>query len=92
MRQKIFTVEDTFKIDGRGIVAAANRPPNFQEIKLGAVIVLVQPEGAEIITEVSGIDMFQTVSGISKVAILIRNLTKEDVPAGTEVYLEETAS
>lgn len=87
MRQKLFTVEDNFKISGReGIVIAANLPPNMPDLKGKEKIVLIQPEGREIETEIAGIEMVRTVSGIRKIALLIKDVTKEDVPIGTEVF------
>jgi translation elongation factor EF-Tu-like GTPase len=88
MRNLLFTVEDCFKITGRGTVVAANRPPNLPDLKVGEKIVLIQPEGREIKTEIAGIEMVVTVSGVKKIALLIKDITKEDVPVGTEVFLK----
>ncbi len=81
-------VEDCFKIAGRdGIVVAANRPADLPELKVGNNIVLIQPEGREIETAIGGIEMVLTVSGVKKIAVLVKNIEKADVPAGTEVLL-----
>ena len=91
MREELFTVDDLFKIAGReGIVIVGNYQPNFPEIKLGSEIVLIQPNGREVITEVDGVERIQTVSGIKKIAFLIKLFTKkEDIPPGTQVFLEK---
>ena len=87
MRKLLFTVEDCFKIAGRGTVAAADRPPDLPDLKVGDGIILIQPEGLEIKTEIAGIEMVVTVSGLRKIALLIKDARKEDVPVGTKVFL-----
>lgn len=90
MRQELFKVEDRFKIATRGVAVTGSRREDLPGFKIGSPIVLVLPEGREIMTEVGGFDLFQTVSGGKGVAILLRNLTKEHIPVGTKVYLEKT--
>jgi translation elongation factor EF-Tu-like GTPase len=89
MRQKLFTVEDRFKIVGRGTVVTGFETVNLPELKLESPIVLVLPEGQEILAEVGGVDRFQTVSGKKGIGVLIKNITKEDIPVGTTVFLAD---
>jgi len=92
MRQKLFTVEDRFKTPGRGTVVtsfhSADLSEDLSEFKLESPIVLVLPEGREIMTSVGGVERFQTVRGKKGIGILIKNVAKEDIPIGTEVFLE----
>ncbi|HEY8559572.1 MAG TPA: hypothetical protein VIL74_04150 [Pyrinomonadaceae bacterium] len=88
MRRELFTVEDRFQIPGRGTVITGFQPVNLPEFKTGSAIVLVLPEGREILTEIGGIDRFQTVSGNQGIGVLVKNVGKEDIPIGTEVFLE----
>ncbi len=88
MRRKLFTIEDRFKIPERGIVVVGDYQPNLPEIKLEDALVLVLPDGTAISSASAGVEYFQTVSGNKKMGILIRNLTKEDFPIGTEIFLE----
>jgi hypothetical protein len=89
MRQELFTVDDVFKIGGRrGIVIVGDHQTDLPEPKLGSAIILIPPDDAETITEVGGIDIFSTVSGNKKIGILVKNVTKEDVPVGTKVFLK----
>jgi len=86
MRQKLLTIDDVFKIAGRGIVITGNQPEVLPEFKIGNPIVLVLPDGREIMTKISGFDLFNVAKGS---AILIENIAKEDVPIGTEVFLHD---
>jgi len=88
MRQKLFTITDLFKIAGRGIVVVGECQPNLPVVKLQEPIVLVLPDETQIFAEVGGVDIFQTVSGVKKIGVLIRNLTKESVPVGTTIFLD----
>lgn len=88
MNQKLFTVEDCFKIVGRGIAVVGEFQPNLLTFKVGGNVVLIRPNGTEITTEVGGLETIQTISGIKKSAILIKGITKEDVPVGTHICLK----
>ncbi len=89
MKQKLFTVEDRFYISERnGTVVASDSQPNSPTFKIEDELVLVRPDGTKIITEVGGIEMPRTVSGVRKIAILIKNVSKKDIPVGTEVFLK----
>lgn len=92
MREKIFIVTDRFEIQGRGTAIVGERPTNLPDFKIGSPIVLISPENKEMITEVSGIDLPTTVSGVRLIAVLIKNLNKKDVPIGTEVFLKNQTS
>ncbi|HVE55452.1 MAG TPA: hypothetical protein VNB22_01400 [Pyrinomonadaceae bacterium] len=89
MRQELFTVDDVFKMEERrGIVVVGDHQADFLEPKLGSAIVMILPDSTERIKKVGGIDIFSTVSGIKKIGILVKNLTKEDVPVGTKIFLK----
>jgi translation elongation factor EF-Tu-like GTPase len=87
MRQKLFAIEDIFNIVGRGIVIVGEAQANLPPIKLGDAIVLILPDGTEISADNGGVDRVQTVSGNKKIGILIRNLTKAEIPVGTIAFL-----
>jgi hypothetical protein len=88
MEQELFTIEDCFKIFGQGVAIVGKDQLNFQKINIGTFVVLFYPNGTEIITEISGIERIQTVSGIKKTALLIKNVAKEHIPVGTKVLLD----
>lgn len=96
MRQKLFTVEDNFRLDGRlGIVVTGELEDDSPSFKIGNAVVLVTPNGAESTTEISGIE---TVCRLEyenynwrKVGIMLKDIfEKEDIPIGTEIYLYKT--
>ena len=89
MREKLFTVEDRFKIPMRGIAVTGFNQSDLPEFEVGSPIALILPEGREIITEVAGFELFQTVSGKKGLGILLENVSKKNVPIGTKVYLEK---
>ena len=76
MKTFVYTVEDVFQITGRGCVVMA-----------GDGVVLKRPDGSEIATTVRGTDPgVRGENGVS-LAILLADITKDDVPIGTEVWL-----
>ena len=94
MRKKLFVIEDVFNITGRGNVVTGEREPDSPEFRVGSKIILVRPDGEEFITEVMGIELFipinNKISNRKYVGVLLKNVTaKEDVPIGTEVFLNE---
>lgn len=90
----LFTVEDTFQIENRGLIVGPGIPrnSNIPAIPKGARIQLQKPDGSIIDTHVHEIRMIRympdtppekrtTPIGLSK------DFLKEDIPAGTEVFL-----
>ena len=88
MRQKVFTVTDRFEIVRRGTVIVGEPPAAVPDIIDGSPIVLVTPEGREIVTEIGGTDWPTTVSGQRRIAFLIKKIDKKEIPVGTEVFRE----
>jgi len=88
MRQKLFTVTDTFNIVGRGTVLVGEQPIVVPDFKIGSPIVLISPEGQEIISKIGGTDSPTTVNGTRLMAVFIQNIAKDEVPIGTEIFLE----
>lgn len=75
----LFTVEKTFTIADRGIMLVA--APNDKPFKPGNKIKLVLPGKTEIETQIVAV-VFET-----RDIIIDKNIRKEDVPIGTEVWL-----
>jgi len=93
MNQKLFTVDDSFSVKGRsGTVITGKLGRSSPPFKIGSVVVLVQPDGIETMTEVSGIETIKPRNAgyvkSNKVEVLIKNVTKENIPVGTEVFLK----
>jgi len=88
MREKFFIVIDRFEIQGRGTAIVGERPTSLPDFKIGSPIILISPENKEMVTEVSDLEFPTRVSGVRLIAVLIKNLSKKEVPIGTEVFLK----
>lgn len=93
MREKLFTIDAALKIAGRGIIVVGELEANARSCKTGSNVWLVRPDGNELVTEVSGIERVKPLNyenfNWNQVGIMLKDVVrKEDVPVGTEVYLE----
>jgi hypothetical protein len=95
----LFTVADTFTIRNRGIVLAPGFLPAAHEmsfhIRIGDPIELHRPDGSQLEACIRGIEMINAPIDVildrqRRCPILLpANLTKADIPAGTEVWLKK---
>jgi translation elongation factor EF-Tu-like GTPase len=89
----LFKVEDVFEISGRGCVIMPSIPAESEfKIRVKDQIQLRTPDGRVFDTQIAGIEFAhgtkQDGSKISRMAIILpRNIPKEDVPSGTEVWV-----
>jgi translation elongation factor EF-Tu-like GTPase len=89
MSRRLFVVEDTFFIKGRGLVPVPGIVPQGDErFRVGDSILLKRPDGPCLESAISGIEMIHGTVPRPKgeVVILLKDLTKEDVPIGCEVW------
>lgn len=86
MRQKIFVIEDHFQIKGRGLIIVGKIEKELTELKIGTPMIICRPDGSEVETKVAGIDMFSPPN-FEFEAILVYNLTKDDIPIGSSVFI-----
>jgi hypothetical protein len=85
-QRRLFTVTDTFNVTGRGIVLAPGLMPIGDErFRIGDPILLRRPDGMEIATHIDGLELPHP-NPKYEVLILIKELVKDDVPIGTEVW------
>ena len=86
MSRLLFTVTDTFLIRNRGLIlfpgiqAAAD-----ESFRIGTPVLLRRPDCSERPAEISGHEM-ATPKLREAIPILIKDLSKTDVPIGTEVW------
>jgi hypothetical protein len=90
----LFTVADRFQIEGRGCVLVPGLPtePGSPNVRNGARIRLRTPDGRETDTFIKAIEMISYRKKPEKICVPIllpQDITKEDVPVGTEVLLLE---
>jgi translation elongation factor EF-Tu-like GTPase len=90
MSRRLSIVEDTFFIEGRGLILVPGIVPVVNErILIGDPIVLRRPDGTSLKSVIGGIEMIHRPMPSEDVVILLRGLTKEDVPIGTEVWTKQ---
>lgn len=88
MREKIFVIEDHFQIKGRGLIITGKIEKKSSELKIGIPIIVCRPDGSEVETKIAGIDRFRPPN-FEIEAILIHNLTKDDLPIGSSVFIRK---
>ena len=90
----LFTVADRFQIEGRGcvLVPGLSTEQDSPSVPKGARIRLRTPAGKETDTFIKELEMISYRNKPEKICIPIllpKDITKEDVPVGTEVLLIE---
>jgi len=90
----LFTVTDGFQIEGRGcvLIPGVSCEPGDPVVRVGDRIRLRMPSGGNLDTTVRGIEHIRYAKMPEKIAfavLLPHDITKEDVPVGTEVLLIE---
>jgi len=79
----LFTVENTFEITDRGIVLTPGLGDKVNQVMNGSSIKLILPDKSVLYSAISGIN-FE-----GEHAIFIVGVNKENVPIGTEVWLNQ---
>ena len=86
MARLLFTIEDTFFILGRGLVPFPGIVPVRNErFRIGDPLLLKRPNGRTVMSRIAGIEMMNPPLPNFAVVVLLKELTKNDVPIGTEV-------
>lgn len=82
----LFTVEDAFTIRGRGVILVPGIAPRPGERpRVGDPVVLHRPDGSRLEAEIGGLELLHTSPDRPEIPILIRGLSRADVPIGTQV-------
>jgi hypothetical protein len=83
----LFTVEDSFSIEGHGLTLVPGIVPQGEErFRVGDPVLLKRPDGSEMRWQIGGLEMICCGSPRHDVATLLFGLTKADIPIGTEVW------
>ncbi len=93
MQALLSRIRDVFDIEGRGCVIWPGIPLlSSIRVKIGDPIVIVQPDGTRIETQVRGIEMASGSSpDRSFIPILVdQSLQKADLPVGSEIHFNAT--
>lgn len=88
MRKKILIVTDTFGILGKDLaIVEMGQAEISKKVEVGIPIIIVCPDKTEIKTKIAGIENILTVSGHRGLAFLIEGFPQENVPIGSEVFI-----
>lgn len=85
--RRLFTVEDVFAIRSRGLVLVPGitlRPG--ERFRPGDPIVLHRPDGSRVEAEIGELECLSGRPGSLEIHVLLRTLSKDDVPIGIEVW------
>jgi hypothetical protein len=90
MPRLLSKVEDTFELSGRrGVVVAPGIPRGADlRIKVGDPVWLRRPDGTEVRSSVVGIEMLSPPHPASIPLLIGPDLTKGDLPVGTEIWVD----
>ena len=89
MARCLFIVEDTFIIKGRGLVPVPGILCQGEErFRVGDPLLLKRPDGSCLEWKIGGIELISCSPPRPKneVVILLRGLSKDDVPIQTQVW------
>ena len=89
MTRCLLVVEDTFLIKSRGLVVVPGLLPQGEErFRTGDPILLKRPDGSCLEWTIGEIEMILMTPPKPRddLAILLKDLSKDDVPIGTEVW------
>jgi hypothetical protein len=86
MARQLFTVTGTFSVPGRGIVLIPGiSPVGHERFRVGDALLLKRPDGTEIVTDNGGLE-FLNPNPNHEVTVMLKQLSKSDVPVGTDVW------
>lgn len=86
MARRLFTVEDTFEIRGRGLILVPGIIPEGDErFRVGDRITLRKSDGSSIESQIGGLELLHP-NPRHDVVIMLKGMVKADVPVGTEVW------
>ena len=88
----LFKVEDRFQLTGRGCVLLPGIPNerSLPAVRVADKIMLMRPDGSKILTHIASIEMVNYRTKPQRIVVPIclpNDLSTEDVPKGTEVFL-----
>jgi hypothetical protein len=91
MSHRLFVVDGTFTVFGRGIGLLPGVPKDElgPRVTPGMTIELHRPDGTVLATTIRAVEWFQTPPAPSAPLHMPPEIRKEDVPVGTEVWLDD---
>jgi len=93
MPQFLYTVSDVFDIAGRFVAAVPGIPPETPGIRDGTPLELRRPDGSILSSHIQDIAMISPYDHRRPIQFSFPpEITKHDLPVGTEVWLPDGAS
>ncbi len=87
MGRLLFVIEATFLIEGRSLVLCPGIIPEGDErFSVGDLVQLRRPDGTSLNRPIRGLEFFSPPRPGSPLGVLIHDLSKMDVPDGTECW------
>ncbi len=88
MGRMLFKVEHCFEIRNHGVVILPGIvPQGYQRFRVGDSLELRRPDGTAVITSIVGLEFMNPMPANHALAVVLpTQLTKVDVPVGTEVW------
>jgi hypothetical protein len=88
MGRMLFKVEHCFAIRNRGVVMLPGIVPQGNErVRVGDSLQLRRPDGTAVRTSIAGLEFTNPMPANHALAVVLpTQLTKDDVPVGTEVW------
>jgi hypothetical protein len=87
--RKLLTVEDTFRIEGRGVIVTPKIPVDGYRGPLSCTVCLRRPDGTERNASAAfDIPFVHPPPPAPYYVCFLVSLTKEDVPVGTEIWVD----
>jgi len=88
--QLLFNIEDVFDISGRGCIVVPGIPYSLGlNVKVGAPVLIVSPEGDRLHTTIASFERFhRRAEGLTHAAFAVsRDVKKASLKVGSSVYL-----
>jgi hypothetical protein len=86
----LFTVTQTFAIQGRGVVLLPElRLIGEERFRVGDPLLLKRPDGKQDQVRIGGLEFLTPISGRCQLVVMLTDRSREDVPVGTEVWSVE---
>ncbi|MCA9217989.1 MAG: hypothetical protein KDB27_33190 [Planctomycetales bacterium] len=93
MPRVLLTVEDSFVVEGQGVVLLPKLEPIGDEVfRAGDPIQIRRPDGTVFQTRMHGVEYLTTSTESFLVILLPKNVAQSEVPVGSEVWSCSTGS
>lgn len=79
----LFKVEDTFLVEGKGLLLSGKGKPNLKGVDFRTELKLILPDGSALFTSVVGINW-------QNGDLIVSNADNLEIPKKTEVWLNES--